>query len=785
MELHSKFILEFVMLLGVFGAFFFLNVAVSAGDVNDFQMQDLTFDFTSDDELRSKVAHLQNESDDIFESLEHIYISGDHAVSDGEFAYSEAGEVSDSVDDLSMGDTVVCDPIVNIGFDPAYNATNPDYRVSDSPYMRLADIEDWVPIIPPEPREVKGIEDPTAVEIYDATTGDTVIIPSDDVTQQVVETSSNSTPPFEGLLPIGVLPLTVFPPDDRVQIADTTAYPWRTICRLIIKFPGSTSTYIGSGAIIGCDDGHGYHVLTAGHNVHDLSLGGWASSVKVVPGLDGNYMPYYYAWDANIQSYTGWTQNQDHRYDWAVITLDRNLGDYTGWMGRMTRSWFSSVYTDGLNTAGYPGDKGGYTMWYDFDDGKTADEYNHWYYMDTYGGQSGSPVWRLEDSDRYILTIHAYGDDGSGSNHGTRLNQDKYDRIITWCNEDTPPTDKADLIDDGQAHSGFSPTNIAPGQNFQVYCDVRNIGTTDSGGFYVLYYASTNNIISTSDYLIGSDYVSSISPFSWANSDWSGAFPSIPAGTYYIGWIIDRYGYVSEFDETNNIAYKDSYQLVVNSVNHPPNKPTTPSGTSSGNPGISYSYSTSATDPNGNQVKYTFDWGDGTTSETGFVNSGTSASGSHSWGSAGTYSVKAKATDTNGAVSVWSDVKTVSISQPNLPPNKPTTPSGTSSGNPGISYSYSTSATDPNGNQVKYTFDWGDGTTSETGFVNSGTSASKSHSWGRGSAGTYSVKAKATDTNGAVSVWSDVKTVSISQPGNVNVYRRSAQAGLRQRWGDR
>jgi len=99
---------------------------------------------------------------------------------------------------------------------------------------------------------------------------------------------------------------------------------------------------------------------------------------------------------------------------------------------------------------------------------------------------------------------------------------------------------------------------------------------------------------------------------------------------------------------------------------------------------------------------------------------------------------------------------------PNNPPNTPSLPAGPASGYTGTSYTYSTSATDPDGDQVKYTFDWGDGTTSETGFVNSGTTASKSHSWG--SPGTYNVKAKATDSKGVSSGWSDAKAVTISAP---------------------
>jgi len=42
-----------------------------------------------------------------------------------------------------------------------------------------------------------------------------------------------------------------------------------------------------SGAII--DE---FHVLTCGHNVYLHDNGGWASSVEVIPGMDGSYEPF-------------------------------------------------------------------------------------------------------------------------------------------------------------------------------------------------------------------------------------------------------------------------------------------------------------------------------------------------------------------------------------------------------------------------------------------------------------------------------------------------------------
>jgi hypothetical protein len=203
------------------------------------------------------------------------------------------------------------------------------------------------------------------------------------------------------------------------------------------------------------------------------------------------------------------------------------------------------------------------------------------------------------------------------------------------------------------------------------------------------------------------------------------------------------------------------------STNNPPNAPSIPSGPNSGLAGTSNIYSTSAIDPDEDQVKYTFDWGDGTTSDTDFVASGTSGSASHSWSNAGTYQIKANAMDSKGASSSWSNALSVTITAANQPPNKPSMPSGAASGYTGAIYSYATSAADPNGDQVKYTFDWGDGTNIDTGFVTSGTSSSASHSWS--SAGTYQVKANAMDSNSATSEWSNLLAVTIQSNKLPNV----------------
>jgi V8-like Glu-specific endopeptidase len=486
-------------------------------------------------------------------------------------------------------------------------AADPSYIPSDSPWLWLPEDErNWPPMEPIGPAEAVEVDDPDAIEVYDIAAGEVIIIPSNGEGQPVDE-SALSVPPFEGLLPSDTAPESVLPPDDRVRVTATTSFPWRSIVKLRMTFPDN-ATGGCSGAIIGCDS-RGFHVLTAGHCVYSHSNRGWARSVQVIPGYDNGYMPYGSAWATKLQSPTGWTTSGSTKYDWALINLDRNIGRYTGYMGRMTASAGSSIYTGNLHVAGYPGDLcSGNCMYYDMDRGHSADEHNHWYRMDTFGGMSGSAVYRKVGDDRWILTVHTCGTGGcgiagKGVNHGTRLNSATFNSINTACRADTPPRDRPDLVDDGQSDSGFRPTTVTRGvTSFNVYCDVRNIGTAASGSFRVAYYASTDTTISTSDRLIGTDVVSSIAPFQARDSSWTGTFPaSIPNGRYWVGWIIDSGRTVSEFDETNNIARKTAYQLTVTGAtgNLPPTNGTITPNSGGAPAGRSIYFTSTYFDPNG------------------------------------------------------------------------------------------------------------------------------------------------------------------------------------------
>ena len=409
-----------------------------------------------------------------------------------------------------------------------------------------------------------------ATASYDALTGiETISTPQFIPTPEI---SSETSPellvvePYAGLLSgTNGGAESVIGGDGRV-IVNNNVYPYRTTVKLYISDPWG-GTWVGSGAII-----DNFHVLTAGHCAYirddDNSNYGWAVSIEVVPGMDtadNPSDPYGHAWVVGMRSYTGWTVSGSASHDWAVLTLDRNIGAITGWMGRSTAGSGSSIYDGIMNVAGYPTDlSGGNRMYWDSDLGDGATANKHFYWADTASGMSGGPVWRYVSGNRYIMTVHAYGREGTDSNFGTRLNNDKYNRIFTWLGDDSAPTDKPDLEDRGPAYSTISSNGVTAGvDTLTVTSHVRNVGTAAlTSGFYVHYYASTNTYISTSDYLLGSDYIplsggSPLNPFASASASWSNIVPaSIPAGNYYIGWIIDKDNNIDEFDETNNAAYE-------------------------------------------------------------------------------------------------------------------------------------------------------------------------------------------------------------------------------------
>jgi len=444
------------------------------------------------------------------------------------------------------------------------------YKKSDSPILRLpGQKKNWKPIPVPKYRKKATApvsRNPKSVVEYDLLTRR--VAHSDYI--EIFDTVSPQGAASHVEQSLGMFQdndrvETVFPPDSRIKISPTVDFPWRTIAKLYITFPDG-SHFVASGAIIGRSDGIGFHCLTAAHSVYRKEYGGWATTVEVIPALDNDYTPFYSAWAIKIKINEGWFNDSLPEYDWAAITLDRQIGNFTGWMDRFTTSdlsWYQRLFY----CAGYPLDRDfGLSLYYDSDSGRVADEFFHWYYMDASEGQNGMPIWAIDGNTRRIVSIHIGDDQGTGSNRGVRLNIEKFIQLNQWLNDDAPPTDRPDLIDDGPKWSDFKQLQVVRGfSRFRVWNDVRNIGTAYSGELKVAYYASLDSKIEADqDFLIGEIDIKSIPPFTWRDAEWSGIFPEqIPSGEYFIGWIIDPDNRVVEFDESNNVAMVTEKKLTV------------------------------------------------------------------------------------------------------------------------------------------------------------------------------------------------------------------------------
>jgi len=133
-------------------------------------------------------------------------------------------------------------------------------------------------------------------------------------------------------------------------------------------------------------------------------------------------------------------------------------------------------------------------------------------------------------------------------------------------------------------------------------------------------------------------------------------------------WSMAMMDYIYPNMEVRDYATLESWQsfgdptLSVAGESQAPEKPTKPSGPTSVEPGISYSYSSSTTDGDEDKVYYLFDWGDGKLSGwIGPYDSGETVDANHSWESKGRHQVRVKAKDEHGVQSEWSNPLTVTM----------------------------------------------------------------------------------------------------------------------------
>jgi hypothetical protein len=127
----------------------------------------------------------------------------------------------------------------------------------------------------------------------------------------------------------------------------------------------------------------------------------------------------------------------------------------------------------------------------------------------------------------------------------------------------------------------------------------------------------------------------------WADGVTRYIHPRMDGGAYKTGEQWEPFG-----DPTLQIAEPST----------PPVKPETPQGPSRGKTGEEFIYTAVTSDPDGDDIYYRWNWGDGTLSNwLGPYESGEECETTYIWNQKGTFGISVQAKDTNGKLGEWSD----------------------------------------------------------------------------------------------------------------------------------
>lgn len=207
------------------------------------------------------------------------------------------------------------------------------------------------------------------------------------------------------------------------KVTDTTRYPYRAVVDI------ERSEGPCTGFLISKDT-----VATAGHCVFDYyNNQGWADNVRVYPGRNGSQTPYGSCGVRRMWTTRGWKNYGNRDYDWGAMKLDCTKGSTVGWFGFRWTSYSLQYATSRIS--GYPWDKND-TQWTSLDDVSYSWEQQLLYENDTYGGQSGSPVYNNYNANcsPCAIAIHASGRHGdipyNCCNRGTRITRAVFENLV-------------------------------------------------------------------------------------------------------------------------------------------------------------------------------------------------------------------------------------------------------------------------------------------------------------------------------------------------------------------
>jgi len=442
----------------------------------------------------------------------------------------------------------------------------------------------------------------------------------------------------------------------------------------------------------------------------------WGTSYIFIGG-DDEWIParhMKYSYESNVDSDIYWSNldksfNDDHDYYWGEegdlgfdlyselfigrITCDEPQ-DVSNWM---TKSFYYADATDEdylENAAFYGGETGWSCSGDDFIDYSAIKGTDSWLgpspgahgpYPSWLGFNYGFETWNaVNPSNEYNLSVKWTGDSSpnpgwKGGSTSTAVNGLKNaisnDQVTTlsgiahansqmsldvgsssWESDyhNTKPffihdygchCGDMDASDDGVLHSMLfhSDTELAfgcvynTGYGWGSFSDTNSSSALQQKLFWDYFFDVANNSGSTKKWQLGKAMAYSkdtMAPtINWTYGSAHGSWRGVIQGCLLFG---------------------DPAQQIK-TIAKPPEKPVRPYGPTNGIVGVEYTFSTVTIDPEGEQVYYLWDWGDGTCGEWfGPYDSGTTVYANHTWVKGGTYDITVKAKDIKDMESNWS-----------------------------------------------------------------------------------------------------------------------------------
>jgi len=243
-----------------------------------------------------------------------------------------------------------------------------------------------------------------------------------------------------------------------------------------------------------------------------------------------------------------------------------------------------------------------------------------------------------------------------------------------------------------------------------------------------------------------------------SNSGWQGPFIYDPENPSEM--LLESNSWSQGGEYSIKVKAKNSEELesdwsephIITIINDPPDQPTLPSGPSEGYRYKPYEFSTTASDPNNDEIYYQWNFGGDLSNWFGPYKQNEIVNTSYIWLEVGIFDITVRAKDIHEEIGPWSDPHSIGIT--NRAPATPDVPTGPTSGDVDVEYTFSTVSTDEDDDLLYYLWDWGDGTFSEwDGPYASGEESTASHTWETG--GTFPIRVKAKDQLDLESDWSD------------------------------